>query len=89
MTVYRWAMRNGAPILFFTSLLVFVVSLASQFVTKWSILGGTDLTMEAGQGPGRLWFLLATLVQAISNSATIFAAACIVYLLDRRFGDGE
>ena len=31
MTFYRWAVRNGAKILFFASLLIFVVSFAARF----------------------------------------------------------
>lgn len=86
MTFYRWAMRNGSGILFVMSLLAFFVSFFSQFVMKWSSVAGSTLSMENGEGPSRLWFLIASLIQAISSSATIFAAACIVYWLERRSG---
>ena len=82
MSLYRWAMRNGSAILFVTAILVFVVHLSSQFIMR-SNPSGPDL-MEAGQGPSRLWFLAASIAQAISSSATIFAAACIVYWLEHR-----
>ena len=85
---YRWAMRNGSAILFTMSLLVFIVSLTAQFIAKWSTMGGSTLSMETGAGPDRLWFFIATLVQAISSSALIFAAACVVHWLERRF-DGK
>ena len=86
MKIFHWAMRNGAPILFVTALLVFAISLAGQFVIRWSAMGMSDFP-DAGQGPERLWFLVASVAQALSSSATIFAAACIVDILARRYSD--
>jgi hypothetical protein len=86
MSFFRWAMRNGAAILFVTALLVFAISLVGQFLFRWSPVGMTDL---AGQGetPNRLWFFVSSVAQALSSSAMIFAAACVVDLLGRRFSD--
>jgi hypothetical protein len=78
MSIYRWAMRNGAMILFVAALLIFVVSLAGQLAGAFGGFGG--------QSPGRAWFFLAAFGNAFSSSALMFFGACLLYRLDQRWG---
>ena len=83
MSIFRWAMRHGAVILFWTSLIVFAVTLISQtFFDPTS--RGMGFPGEPGQSSARARFIVTTLTAALSNSALIFASACIVELLQRR-----
>ena len=85
MTIYRWAMRNGAGILFAASLLIFAISLVGAFGAHSSF---GPFPSEPGQSLGRLWFL-ASLVSAfgtaVSHSALTFFGACFLYRLDVQF----
>ena len=80
---YRWAMRNGAPILFWLSLAIVLIS----FVRLYGSLG----QMEAGMGVEferlplmtRLSALLAAIAQALWTGSIPFAAAVIVHCADR------
>jgi hypothetical protein len=85
VSFFQWALRNGAQILFWSSLLVFAASFAGQYLLGLSPDGSLILSREPGHSPGRLWFFVTSFSAALSNSALIFAAACIVALLDRRF----
>ena len=84
MRFYRWAMRNGAAILFVVALAAFLVSLFGQFLLGTTSVGHVSFPDEPGQASVRLIFLVNAIGGALSNSATIFAAACIVYWLERR-----
>ena len=84
MSFYRWAMRNGAPILFVIALIVFIVSFLGQFLLGTSSIGHMSFPSEPGQAQVRLIFLISAAASALANSATIFAAACIVHILGQR-----
>ena len=89
MNFFRWAMRNGAPILFVISLIVFVVALAGQFAMGWSSFNEASFPGEPGHAPNRLWFLLSAFASSLSSCGTLFAAACVVHILDRRYSSKE
>jgi hypothetical protein len=82
---YRWAMRNGAPILFVVAPIVFVVSFIGQFLMGMTSVNHIDFPSEPGHASMRLIFLVSAAASALSNCATIFAAACIVDILGRRY----
>ena len=82
MTIFRWAMRHGAAILFWISLIVFTVTIINQAFFD-PTAHGMGFSGEPGQSPARAWFMVTTLTVALSNSALIFAGACIVELLQR------
>jgi len=84
MSFYRWAMRNGAQVLFVFSLLVFIVAFVGQLALGWSAMDQSSFLGEPSQGRGGLWLVLSALASALQSSGTLFAAACIVHLLDGR-----
>jgi hypothetical protein len=86
MSFYRWAMRNGSVILFVTALLLFLVSFLGQFLLGWSTTLHASLPDEPGHAPDRLVFVVSAVASALSQSALIFAGACIVHFLERRTG---
>jgi hypothetical protein len=85
MSFYRWAMRNGSPILFVFAIVVFVVAFVGQFAMGWSSFGEVNFPGEPGHAPSRLWFLLSAFASSLQSCGTLFAAACIVGILDRRY----
>jgi hypothetical protein len=85
VTFFRWAMRNGAPILFVFALVVFVVAFAVQFAHGWSNFGEASFPGDAGHAPSRLWFVLSAFASSLQSCGTLFAASCIVHILDRRY----
>ncbi len=76
--IYGWPMRNAAPILFCTSLLLFVGTIATYSYAYWiPMLDGDPSTTV------NIYFLLDGLIAAINNSALIFAGAAIVWAVSK------
>jgi hypothetical protein len=86
MTAFRWFMRNGAPILFAISLIVFVVSFAGPSLRP---TGFGPVPSEPGQASARLWLLISTFANALSHCALTFFGACLLYRIDRHWPGGE
>jgi hypothetical protein len=82
MTVFRWAMRNGAIILFVATLLIFVISFANYFLLTGAALNQTMSISGITQSKFVLsWGSIAT---ALSNSVWPFIGACLLYRMDDR-----
>jgi hypothetical protein len=90
MTFYRWAMRNGASILFVASLLIFVVSFAASFFLYGTHLGraldAEGMTETKVTAFTNFWGALA---QAASSSVWSFLGACLLYRFDRHWRRDE
>ena len=90
MSFYRWAMRNGAGILFIFSILIFVVSFSAHF-----FLYGREFASAMnteGMTPPKINIFTsfwAAFGQAASSSVWSFLGACLLYRLDRRWAGGE
>jgi hypothetical protein len=85
--VFRWLMRNGAPILFTISVLIFLMTVMVQLAAHNGQIG--NVSMDTGQSGIGLIFLLATIGNALSNSAVTFFGACLLYPLDRHWVGGS
>jgi hypothetical protein len=87
MSFYRWAMRNGATILFVASLLIFAVSFAATFFVYGSHLGRAvneeGITDEKLSIFTSFWGAFA---EAASSSVWSFLGACLLYRFDRHWG---
>jgi len=88
VSFYHWAMRNGAPILFAISLIIFVISVGSSV----GMLNLGEFQSEPprpfGESIGGLWNLFAMVGNALSRSALTFFGACFLYRLDAYFVSG-
>lgn len=91
MTFYHWAMRNGAPILFTASVIIFVIS----FVSSFASMGMPNLGEFESEPPGtiggaagHLWMLFGFFGSAMSRAALTFFGACFLYRLDVQFLGG-
>lgn len=82
MTFYHWAMRNGAPILFATSLIIFMISLISSFGMPNLGEFQSEPMRPFGQSMGGLWYLFSMVGNVVSRSALTFFGACFLYRLD-------
>jgi hypothetical protein len=90
MSFYRWAMRNGAGILFIASVLIFVVTFSARFFLYGQELASAMNTQ--GMTPPKVNIFTsfwAAFGAAASGSVWSFLGACLLYRLDRRFGAGE
>jgi hypothetical protein len=87
MSFYRWAMRNGAGILFIAALLIFVVSFASRFFLYGpefqSALNEQGMTKPKVTIFTNFWGAIG---QAASNSAWPFFGACFLNRFDKYWG---
>jgi hypothetical protein len=87
VTFYRWAVRNGAKILFFASLLIFVVSFAARFFifqpNFQSALSDQGITGPKVNIFTDFWTAFG---QAASSSVWSFFGACLLHRLDRHWG---
>ncbi len=87
MTFYRWMMDRGAGILFFASLIIFVVSFVGSYRGP-----GTYFPSDQGPQSDRLLFMLSlasAVGTAISHSALTFFGACFLYRLDVAWGSAR
>ena len=86
MTFYRWAMRNGAAILFLVSILIFVVSFAGRFFLYGSQFASA-VNSEGMTEPkiGIFVNFWEALAQAASSSVWSFLGACLLYRFDRHW----
>jgi hypothetical protein len=90
VSFYRWAIRNGAGILFIFSLLIFVVSFSEHFFLYRQEFASAMNT--EGMTPPKVNIFTnfwAAIGQAASSSVWSFLGACLLYRLDRWWGDGE
>ncbi|HWC56963.1 MAG TPA: hypothetical protein VG434_08360 [Sphingomicrobium sp.] len=90
MSFYRWAMRNGAGILFVTALLIFVVTFGARFFLYGqelsSAMNAEGMTLPKINIFNSFW---AAIGEAASRSVWSFLGACLLYRLDRRGTAGE
>jgi len=89
MSFYRWAMRNGAGILFVTALLIFIVSFSARFFLYGQELASAMNT--EGMTPPKMNIFTsfwAAIGEAASRGVWSFLGACLLYRLDRRAGEG-
>ena len=90
MSFFRWAMRNGATILFVASLLIFVVTFGAAFFMYGSQLGravnADGMTDQKVSIFTNFWGALA---QAASSSVWSFLGACLLYRFDRQWGPAK
>ena len=80
MSIYRWAMKFGALILFITSLLIFLISIGANLMSgenAWSSVAG-----ELNPSFPRIWFFMLAVINALSSSALTFFGACLLYRVD-------
>ena len=88
MSLFRWAMKKAAAILFVVSLLIFVTSILTQLMSG----SGGAYSSFAGQLSPKLpgvWFFLLAFVGALSTSALPFFGACLLDRVDRALNRGE
>jgi hypothetical protein len=86
MSFYHWAMGRAATILFFVSLLIFVVTFASRFFFFGSALE-TALN-QSGMGPVKMNIfanVFGALAEAASASVWSFLGAALLYRIDRHW----
>jgi hypothetical protein len=90
MSFYRWAMRNGAAILFIASILIFVVSFSATFFQYGEMLarnmGAEVVTPSKVTTFTSFW---AAFAEAATRSIWSFLGACLLYRLDHRWAAGE
>jgi hypothetical protein len=88
MSLFRWAMKRGAAILFVLSLLIFVTSLVTQVMSG---TGGAYTSFAAELNPNfpRAWFFLLAFIGALSSSALPFFGACLIDRADRALSRKE
>jgi quinol-cytochrome oxidoreductase complex cytochrome b subunit len=89
MSFYRWAMRNGAGILFIAALLIFVVSFAARFFLYGQELASVMNT--EGVTPPKVNIFTSfwgAIGDAASRSVWAFLGSCLLYRLDRRWTAG-
>ena len=88
MSFYRWAIRNGAAILFIASLLIFVVSFSATFFRYGemmaSAMGAEGMTPPKVNVFTSFW---AAIGEAASRSVWSFFGACLLCRVDRHWGD--
>jgi hypothetical protein len=88
VSFYRWAMRNGALILFVASLLIFAVSFSATFFRYGEMLAGA---MGAeGMTPPKVSIFTsfwAAIGEAASRSVWSFLGGCFLYRLDAHWGN--
>jgi hypothetical protein len=88
MNFYRWAMRNGAAILFVASLIIFLISFLGS--AEKPNLGEfqSEPGRSLGESLGGLWYLFSIFATAVSRAALTFFGACLLYRLDVQFPGG-
>ena len=87
MKFFRWAMRNGAVILFVATLLIFVISFANFFF--FSGVAMNRALSEEGLTSSRLVLFWGSIAQGLNNSVWSFFGACLLYRLDRHWPGSE
>ena len=88
MTFYRWAMRNGSPILFWLSLAIVVIRFASLFEQLGNAETGLGVNFEGLPLATRLSALAVAVAQSLWSGSIPFAAAVIVHCANRVTSEG-
>ena len=90
MSFYRWAIRNGAAILFVASILIFVVSFSATFFRYGEMLasamGAEGMTAPKVNIFTSFWTAIG---EAASRSVWSFLGACLLYRLDAHWGGSK
>ena len=84
MSLYRWAMRNGAIILFVASLLIFVISFANYFFFSGAALNRA--LSEEGLTNSTFVLFWGSVAQGLNSSVWPFLGACLLHRLDQHWG---
>ena len=85
MTYFRWTMRHGAPILFVTTMLIFVVNFAVYFFLQADAYG--QALALSGRTESKLILFWGALAQSLEYSVWSFLGACLLFRLDRHWKD--
>jgi hypothetical protein len=84
VTVFRWAMRHGAMILFLATLLIFIASFANYFFFSGAALNRA--LSEEGLTNSKFVLFWGSIAQGLNNSVWSFLGACLLYRLDQHWG---
>ena len=87
MSFYRWAMRNGAVILFIGALLLFVISFANYFFLTGAAMNRA--LSEDGLTSSKFVLFWGAFAQATNNSVWPFLGACLIDRLNLRRDEGS
>ena len=81
--LYGGAMRNAAPILFCTAVVLFLGTVVTYWVLYRIPMGDDDPSTGAN-----IYFFLEGLISAAKNSALIFTGAALVHAIQKKSAGG-